>query len=330
MTTPKLILPADASRDQWLAERRNGIGGSEVAAVLGVSRYAGPTRIYYEKLGVLPHEDNAAMEWGRRLEPVVIDKFADEHPEFHVRPGPGLVAHPDRPWQRATVDALVAESPDGPPIAVFDAKTGSSRVVEWGEEGSDEVPLPYLCQLVWYMDVYGLDRGFVGVLLDGCDYREYTVEYDADLAARMRAHCAVFWHHHVLAGVAPEADGLDDTTRVLSEVHDPQRGSKGELPVEVVGWAQIYRAAREDEKAAAARKEEAANHIRSAFVAAGSPHYGYVAGKKVASWSVAGGGPVDVFDEEAFAADHPDLYRKYLTTRMREPTRRLTVAKESA
>ncbi len=51
---PVPLLPADAPVADWLAARRKGIGGSDVAAVIGVSKYAGPTRVYYDKLGVLP------------------------------------------------------------------------------------------------------------------------------------------------------------------------------------------------------------------------------------------------------------------------------------
>lgn len=323
---PVPLLPADAPLEEWLAARRRGIGGSDVAAVVGVSRYAGPTRVYYDKLGVLPNEDNAAMEWGRRLEDAVRQKFADEHPEFHVRRGPGLVAHPNRPWQLATIDGLVAECPDGDPVALLEVKTGRSGADEWGDELTDEVPLPYLCQTTWYLDVYGLPLAYLAVLLDGRDYREYVIEYDQVLAAKLRGHCEAFWRRHVLAGVAPDADGLADTAEVLASVHRPVKDSEGQLPVEAVDWARIYGNAHQDVLAAEARKQEAGNHLRAAFVAAGSPHHGYVGDRKVASFTLLQ--PRPGFDVARFADEHPDLHAAYLLPPPAEPSRRLFVSKE--
>jgi putative phage-type endonuclease len=328
LARPVPVLPAGATLDDWLAARRLGIGGSDVAAVLGISRYAGPTKVYYDKLGVLPDEDNAAMEWGRRLETAVRGKFADEHPEFYVAEGPGLVAHPERPWQLATIDGLAAETPGGDPLAIVEVKTGMAGASDWGDELTDEVPLPYVCQVTWYLDVYGLPVGYLAVLLDGRDYREYVIEYDAELAAKLRAHCGAFWQRNVLAQVAPDPDGLDSTANVLASQHNPAKKSKGDLDPNVVGWAQIYGNAHQDELAAQARKREAGNHIRSAFLAANSPQYGYVGDRKIASFSKSEGGPVEQFDTQRFAAECPDIYTKYLTTKVAEPTRRLTVSKE--
>lgn len=328
LARPVPMLPADASIEQWLAARRRGVGGSDVAAILGVSKYDGPTKVYYDKLGLLPDVDNAAMEWGRRLESAVRLKFADEHPEFHVTEGPGLVRHAERPWQLATIDGLAAECPGGDPLALLEVKTGRANTDEWGDELTDEVPLPYVCQVTWYLDVYGLRTGYLAVLLDGRDYREYVIEYDARLAAKLRAHCDQFWRGHVLAGAAPEPDGLDSTVDALAAQHNPIPKSEGQLDPNVIGWAQIYGNAHRDEQAAQARKKEAGNHIRAAYLAAGSPYYGFVGERKIGSFSKFGGGVVENFNADLFAEENPDLYTKYLIKKTVEPTRRLNVSKE--
>jgi putative phage-type endonuclease len=311
-----------------LAARRTGIGGSDVAAIVGVSKYAGPTKVYYDKLDVLPDVDNAAMEWGRRLESAVRGKFADEHPEFHVFDGPGLVSHPERVWQLATVDGLVAEGPNGSPFGVIEVKTGSSNNSEWGEEATDEVPLAYLCQVTWYMDIFGVEVGYLAVLLDGRDYREYQIDYDAQLAAKLRGHAEAFWTRNVLAQIPPQADGLESTAEVLASLHNPAPKSEGQLDVDVLGWAQIYGNAHQDELAAKARKQEAGNHLRAAFLAAGSPQHGLIGDRKIATFSKSAPKPSVDFDADRFAAEHPDLFAAYSTTCMTEPVRRLTVSKE--
>ena len=328
MTQPVSLLPPGASHTDWLDARRTGIGGSDVAAIVGVSKYAGPTTVFYDKLGALPDQDNAAMEWGRRLETAVRGKFADEHPEFCVVDGPGLVAHPDRRWQLATVDGLASEGPHGAPFAVVEVKTGRCGSDEWGDELTDEVPLPYLCQVIWYLDVFGLDVGFLAVLLDGRDYREYQIDYDAELAGKLRGHAEAFWTRHVLPRIPPDPDGLEATAEVLALQHNPVRKSEAQLDANTLGWARIYGNAHQDELAAKARKQQAGNHIRAAFLAAGSPHHGLVGGVKVASFSKSDPKPVAEFDADRFAADHPDLFAQYATTSIPEPTRRLTVSKE--
>jgi putative phage-type endonuclease len=325
---PAPLLPADAAIATWLEMRRTGIGGSDVAAILGVSKYAGPTRVYYDKLGVLPDQDNAAMEWGRRLEAAVRTKFADEHPEFTVTTGPGLVAHPQRRWQLATIDGLIADAGCNDPVALLEVKTGRAGAEDWGDELTDEVPLPYVCQVTWYLDVYGLHVGYLAVLLDGRDYREYVIEYDPALAAKLRGHCETFWRRHVQSQVPPDPDGLADTAAVLDVLHRPAQRSRADLPAEVVDWARVYGIAHQAELRARQRKQEAGNHLRAAFIAAGSPHEGWVDGRKVASYPLCGQPTTDVTDWAALAADHPDLAARYRRTVPVEQQRRLIVSKE--
>ncbi|WP_047890978.1 YqaJ viral recombinase family protein [Micromonospora sp. RV43] len=325
---PVLLLPADAPREEWLAARRTGIGGSDVAAVIGISKYDGPLSVFYDKVGVLPDRDTPAMEWGRRLERAVRGKFADQHPELYVYDGPGLIHHAARRWQLATIDGLFAECPGGDPLGIVEVKTGSAGADDWGDELTDQVPLPYLCQTTWYLDVYGLAIAYLCVLLDGRDYREYVIEYDAELAAKLRGHCGAFWHGHVLPGVPPDADALDTTRQALDAQHRPAPKSKADLPAEVVEWARIYGVAHQAEKRAKARKAEAGNHIRAAFLAAGSPWEGRVGGRKVASYPICGQPTKTVTDWDALTAAHPDLVAQFTRTEPVEQERRLILSKE--
>ncbi len=330
LARPVPLLGPNPTIDEWLAGRRTGIGGSDVAAILGISRYAGPTRVYYDKLGVLPDEDNAKMEWGRRHEQSIRQKFADEHPELHVCDGPGLVSHPERRWQLATVDGLILDAPGGEPVEIFEAKTATphSNDGEWGDEATDEVPLPYVCQCTWYMDIYGVRRARLAVLINGWDYREYVIDYDPELARKLREHASILWHRNILMLVPPSADGLDSTAEVLAAQHNPVPKSKAELGSDALGWARIYGNAHQDEVSAKARKAEAGNHLRAAFLAAGSPHEGQVGGRKVASFSKKPAGVEFAFDLDRFAAEQPDLHSKYLIPQEVAASSRLPVAKE--
>lgn len=107
---PRLILPADADRDEWLEARRQGVTASEIAAILGLSPYESPRSLYHRKRGEHPEEDESdAMRWGKRLEAPIADEFAERHPEFLVMPA-GLYASVKRSWQLATPDRLLYEA----------------------------------------------------------------------------------------------------------------------------------------------------------------------------------------------------------------------------
>ena len=66
---------AELSREEWLSFRRGGIGGSDVAAILGISPFRTARDIYYDKLEIADVEEEegnwVAMEMGHLLEDLV-------------------------------------------------------------------------------------------------------------------------------------------------------------------------------------------------------------------------------------------------------------------
>lgn len=77
--TPQALVRTDGlSRDEWLEYRRRGIGGSDAAAVLGISPFRTGRDLYYDKLKIVTADDNenwVAKEAGRLLEPLVAQIF---------------------------------------------------------------------------------------------------------------------------------------------------------------------------------------------------------------------------------------------------------------
>ena len=74
-----LVDTAGLSEEEWLAYRRKGIGGSDVAALLGISPWRTARDLFYDKLNIAvveDHEDNwVALEMGHLLEPLVAKIF---------------------------------------------------------------------------------------------------------------------------------------------------------------------------------------------------------------------------------------------------------------
>ncbi len=195
--------------DAWHAARANGIGGSEIAAVLGLSPYESRFSLWHRKKGLIgPVEESEEMYWGKEHEPAICRRFAREHPELDVTPAP-TYCHPDRPWQIANPDRHAG-------LDLFEAKT--ARDAEgWGEQGTAQIPVHYRAQCLHYMDVTGARRCWVGVLIAGSEYREYVVDYDPADALMQRQAGAEFMRT-LAAEERPPIDGHSATYQAIREI----------------------------------------------------------------------------------------------------------------
>ena len=206
----------------WWDARANGLGGSEIAAVLGLSKWESRFSLWHRKAGrVGPQESNPEMEAGVRLEPAIVGKFADEHPELRVLPDNHTYRHVDRPWQVASPDALVypADLPaGGAPVALLEAKF-ALYPEEWGDEGTDEVPPYYLAQVRWYLDVLGLELAYLQVFIgSSADFREYVIKADPADQAFVRGEAESFLGT-LTRGERPPIDAHDATYTAIREMH---------------------------------------------------------------------------------------------------------------
>ena len=116
-----LVDTADLSREDWLNYRRLGIGGSDAAAIMGVSPFATIRDLYFDKIGITPvieeEEENwVAKEVGHRLEDLVAMIFAKKT-GLEVFPVRKMFRHPLYPFMLADVDYFI-RFPDGSPKPV--------------------------------------------------------------------------------------------------------------------------------------------------------------------------------------------------------------------
>lgn len=197
------------SREDWLAERRNGIGGSDAATVVGLNPYSSRYALYLDKTGLLPEkEDNEKMRIGRDLEEYVAQRFAGETGK-RVRRVNAMFALSAYPFIRADVDREVVGENAG-----LECKT-STRLKKADLEAGI-IPLMYLAQCYHYMNVKGYDRMYLAILLFGEGLYIFTIERnESEQTALLDAEIA-FWHDYVEAGVFPPADGSDSTAEAIS------------------------------------------------------------------------------------------------------------------
>lgn len=209
--TATLLGHFEVASPEWHAARASGLGGSEIAPVLGLSPWESRFSLWHRKAGMVgPVEESPEMEWGKRLEPVILQKYRDAHPELDFRTRNGTFAHDQRPWQIANPDLLAADR-------VVEAKF-SMFGDGWGDPGTDQVPIYYRTQVLWYLDVLGHQRADICVLIGGADYREYVIEYDPAEAQLLR-DAAVEFLDTIARAERPDIDAHSATYQVVREMH---------------------------------------------------------------------------------------------------------------
>lgn len=201
------------NRADFLSRRRLGVGGSDVAPICGLSPWGTALDVYNEKLELVPEKDETeAMHFGNVLEDVIAKEFA-RRTGVKVQRRNSMFRHPHHPELIANIDRrVVGEN------AILECKTSNAFAKdEWGECGTDHVPIQYLTQCQHYMHVTGLKRCFLAVLIGGSDFRWYNIPYQERLAKALEDKSLAFWNDHVLKEVPPPPMNEEDLKLVYSK-----------------------------------------------------------------------------------------------------------------
>lgn len=284
--------------NDWHKQRRTGIGGSDCASVMGVSKWGTPLGVYLAKRGEsVPQQDNPAMEAGRRLEPVVRQWYSDETGKV-VRIPSQLLRHQKYPWMIANLDGFV----DDP--RVVEIKTARMGT-DWGEPGTDEIPMEYMFQVQHYLIVTGFELADVPVLIGGSDFRIYHVEADRELQEMIIDREAEFWEM-VVNGTPPEPVSYSDTFRRYP------KSTVGEVVAseQVLSAVERLRSIKEQSKALEAEEECCKADIQKA-IGEMDTLIG-LDGKPLATWKSQKGRAS--FDTKALEKEYPEIYAKFSKT----------------
>ena len=212
------------SYKDWKKERQKGIGGSDAAAVLGVSRWKSPLRLYLEKLGeIQPEQDNEYMLWGRKLEKLIIEHFVEATGK-NVEKIDKILVHPEYPFMIANLDGYIPEED-----AVVEVKTASSyKLDEWS---GDNIPVEYVLQGQHYLAVTGCSKVYYPVLVGGNTFFIKEMTRDEELINMIIDAESKFWHEHIEKRIPPEMTGAVDAKELLDKLYPTSKeGTKIELP----------------------------------------------------------------------------------------------------
>ena len=183
------ISTKDMTKDEWLAERRKGIGGSDAAAVLGLNSYTSPYALWAEKTGkVIPEDisDKEAVRLGTDLEDYVAKRF-EEATEKKVRRNNFILRNDAYPFAHANVDRLIVGEDAG-----LECKTTSSyEIIQQLKNG--EIPPYWYCQMMHYMMVTGAKKWYLGALAFGRGFFHFEIKRnEAEIEALANAE-REFW-----------------------------------------------------------------------------------------------------------------------------------------
>ena len=215
-----LVDTENLTREEWLEWRRHGIGGSDVAAIIGVSPFRTARDTYYDKLGIAAVEEDegnwVAMEMGHLLEDLVA-KIFERKTGFKIYQIKKMFRHPLYPFMLADVDYFIT-MPDGRE-AILEIKTTNYNAKDlWWKNGREAVPVYYEPQGRHYMAVMDIDRVFFCCLYgnteDECIIRENRrdMAYEQEMIYLEQ----YFWENHVLAKDPPPY--TEDGAQILGSV----------------------------------------------------------------------------------------------------------------
>ncbi len=202
--------------NDWLEHRRNGLGGSDSAAIVGLNPYMSPFDVYADKLGLSPEKDDSeAMRQGRDLEEYVAQRFV-EHTGKRVRRRNAIFFNQEYPWMLANIDRQIVGEEAG-----LECKTTS--VLNRADFKNGEYPPNYYVQCMHYMAVTGFKKWYLAVLVLNKGFHVFEIERDeGEIQALVEAE-KYFWEEHVVKQVPPPPDGSERTTEVLKSLYSSAR-----------------------------------------------------------------------------------------------------------
>lgn len=206
-----LVSTAEMSREEWLSWRKKGIGGSEVAALVGMHPYLSPFAVYMDKVGELePQEDTEAMRIGRDLEEYVSQRFT-EKTGIRVRKNAHILMDDECDYMIADIDRWSKKDKIG-----LECKTMSpnSKAVRGLED--DSVPPQYYIQCQWYMMITGLKKWHLAILVLGKAFYTFEIDRNDDDIAVLRQAAKDFWLGNVLPRKMPPPDGTESAQNAIS------------------------------------------------------------------------------------------------------------------
>ena len=269
MSQPILIPDLAPGDPQWVKV----MSASKIAAVVGLSRYESRYSLWQLMAGnVEPQPNNAILERGHYLEPAIAEWFADQLDKDERLPAAtvitcGTYAHPEHADHVASPDRVMHGEDCGPegcePFALLELKSGQNDW-EWGETGTDQIPIGYRCQVQWQLYVMDLPVAYVACITSRLEFRWYRVERDDEDIAYLVREADAFLAS-VAASDEPDVDSSEHTYNALREIHPDIDGTTVELPAALAAeWIEAQTTKKAAETVVIGVRNRIAKHMGNA------------------------------------------------------------------
>ena len=302
-------------RIDWLKGRQSGIGGSEIAAIVGLNQYRTPMQVWESKVNPVQDEETSQPAyWGTVLEDVVAKEYA-------LRTGNKVqrltkqMRHPEFSFAIANIDRAVINPEISGNVRWKDGRLTTDRILEcktangfmakqWGEAGTDSVPDAYLIQCQWYMGVTGASVCDLAVLIGGQDFRIYTILRDDDLINDLLIQGAAFWEL-VQNKIEPDPVNYPEAVKKWA-ISDPSLSVQADDSL--IDDLEQIQGIKAQVKELEAQEDAIKARVLVAMQDAETLLY---QGVKVATCKTQ---TRTSFDAKTFEKDHPELYAQYKKT----------------
>lgn len=168
------------NKKDFAEKRRKCLGGFDIGAILGLSKYRTATDVWLEKTGRDQSiRDALPLRFGQFAESFIADEYA-RVTHFEVGSPTESFIHPKYSFMTGPINRLVSNV--NGIRHVLECKTANPfNQSEWGDVGSDAVPMSYLVQCLWYLMLTNLPRADLAVLFGNTDFRVYRIDRDPEL-----------------------------------------------------------------------------------------------------------------------------------------------------
>lgn len=221
-----------SSEAEWLRIRQDGIGGSDAAAVMGISKYKSPLRVYKEKIGLVHDDqsDNVFIKKGKDLEALIRDQYVVPYmyeKGYYVRHPEFMLQNSNCPWLLANLDGIAV------PVDTLGKDYTHNIVIEikWVSEYAESnwfgddywgVPANYYAQVQHYMTVTGASKAIICALFDkDWSMHYFEIPYDIQFSLKMLGETERFYNHNLGRGIPPRITPSLDKDEVLDALLNP-------------------------------------------------------------------------------------------------------------
>lgn len=294
-------------------DRSTFLGGSDIGAILGVSPYRSAMDVWLEKTGKpVEFKSTLNQRFGTHAESFIAQEYARTTGATLIT-YEKAITHPQYAFCAGHIDRFIVKNneqtlinADGTLNAqrLLECKTASFvKHAQWGEPGTDAIPLHYLCQSLWYLSITGLPSIDVAVLLAGSELRIYTIDEDLALQDTLLEKAIVFWEEHVQKDIPPPPQSEADCQKIFGQaIRDKSIEAK---PAHL----ELIRSLKELEASAKTLDAQISETKQVLMQAMGDAEYLTHHGQPLISWKAPK--PSYRIDTKQLTRDHPDLAHQY-------------------